>query len=57
MSAINGTGYQVEVLNEELGYQMESDGYPSIAAAQTALDLITPDGKIRRVYESLEGFN
>lgn len=56
MSATNGTGYEVQVYDRRIGWMMETDGYPSIQAAQAAINALPLDHITRRAYESLEGY-
>lgn len=53
MSAVNGTGYEVQIYDEVCGWVTETAGFSTMAQAQSALSQVTPDGFERRAYESL----
>lgn len=57
MSATNGTGYEVQIfIDKRIGWRMETNGYASLADAQSEIDMTPDDDFERRAYESLEGY-
>lgn len=55
MSATNNTGYEIQEYSVEFGWVTELTGYSSFEEGQKVLSTLPPD-KVRRVYESLEGY-